>query len=53
MKFLYINQGLIFHTFKPSAERHARAPACEILDAPLKPVQTMRLKSLATGNPLE
>ena len=40
-------------TLRPSGERHARPPAWAMLDAPLKQVQTMRLKSLATGNPSE
>lgn len=40
-------------TLKPSGERQARPPAWAMLDAPLKQVQTMRLKSLATGNPSE
>lgn len=40
-------------TSKPSGERHASPPDWAILDAPLKHVQTMRLKSLATGNPSE
>ena len=31
----------------------AKPPAWAMLDAPLKQVQTIRLKSLATGNPSE
>ena len=41
------------HEQKPSEERQGRPPAWAMLDAPLKQVQTMRLKSLATGNPSE
>jgi Holliday junction resolvase-like predicted endonuclease len=40
-------------TSRPSGERQARPPAWAMLDAPLKQVQTMRLKSLATGDPSE
>lgn len=40
-------------TSSPSGERQAKPPAWAMLDAPLKQVQTMRLKSLATGNPSE
>lgn len=38
-------------TLRPSGERHANPPAWGMFDAPLKQVETMRLKSLATGNP--
>lgn len=40
-------------TWKPSGERQASAPAWDMLEAPLKQVHTMRLKSFATGKPSE
>ena len=40
-------------TLNPSLDKLARPPACAILEAPLKHVQTIRLKSLMTGKPLE
>lgn len=48
INFLYLKL-----TWKPSEERHASPPAWAMLDAPLKQVHTMRLKSFMTGNPLE
>ena len=40
-------------TWRPSVVRQATPPAWAMLDAPLKLLQMMRPKSLATGNPSE